>query len=73
MCLEEENKIPQIGNSTVVQWIGFHVFTAKGLDLIPGWETKILQAMPHSTTTTPALPPKSPQIWDSCSQRYLCS
>lgn len=48
MCLEEENKIPQIGNSMVVQWIGLYIFTAKGLDLIPGWGTKILETAWHN-------------------------
>ena len=72
MCLEEENEIPQTGNSTVVQWIGLHIFTAKGLDSIPGWGTKILQAMPHSTSSPPS-PKRIPQIWDSCSKRHMCS
>ena len=72
VCLEEENEIPQTGNSTVVQWIGLHIFTAKGLDSIPGWGTKILQAMPHSTSSPPS-PKRIPQIWDSCSKRHMCS
>ena len=28
----------------MVQWLGFCALTAEGLGLIPGWETKILQA-----------------------------
>ena len=31
-------------NSLVVQWLGLHTFTIKGLDSIPGRGTKILQA-----------------------------
>ena len=27
----------------VVQWLGLHAFTTEGLDLIPGWGTKIPQ------------------------------
>ena len=34
-------------SSLVVQQLGLHVFTAKGLGSIPGQETKILQAMQH--------------------------
>ena len=29
----------------MVQWLGLHAFTAKGLDSIHGWQTKIPQAM----------------------------
>ena len=32
-------------NYLVVQWLGLCAFTAKGLGLIPGWGTKIPQAM----------------------------
>lgn len=32
------------GNSPVVQWVAHGALTAKGAGLIPGWETKILQA-----------------------------
>ena len=31
-------------NSLVVQWLGLHTFTIKGLDSIPGQGTKIFQA-----------------------------
>ena len=30
-------------NSLEVQWSGLHAFTAKGLNSVPGWGTKILQ------------------------------
>ena len=33
------------GNSPVVQWLGLCTFTAKGPGSIPGWGTKIPQAM----------------------------
>ena len=29
----------------MVQWLGLHSLTAKNSGLIPGWGTKILQAM----------------------------
>ena len=34
-----------MGNSQAVQWLGHLTFTAKGLGSIPGWGTKIPQAM----------------------------
>ena len=37
------------GNSLVVQWLELRAFTAMGLGLIPGWGTKIMQAVWHST------------------------
>ena len=33
------------GNFLVVQWLEFHDFTAKGTGSIPGWRTKIPQAL----------------------------
>ena len=33
------------GNSLVGQWLGLHASTARGPGLIPGWGTKILQAV----------------------------
>ena len=33
-----------MGDSLVVQWLGFHAFTAKGPGSIPGQGTNILQA-----------------------------
>ena len=35
------------GNSLAVQWLGLHAFIAKGSGSIPGWGTKIPQAMRH--------------------------
>ena len=35
------------GNSLAVQWLGLCAFTAEGSGLIPGWGTKIPQAMQH--------------------------
>ena len=32
-------------NSLAVQWLGLHAFTVKGLSSIPGWGTKIPQAV----------------------------
>ena len=29
----------------MVQWLGLHALTAKGLDSVPGWRTKFPQAM----------------------------
>ena len=35
----------QSGNSLEVQWSGPCTFTAEGMGSIPGWGTKILQAL----------------------------
>ena len=35
------------GNSLVVQWLGLRTLTAKDLGLIPGWGTKMPQAVWH--------------------------
>ena len=32
-------------NSQAIQWLGLHASTAGGMGLIPGWGTKILNAM----------------------------
>ena len=40
----KELKKKLIGNSLVVQWLGFRAFIAKGPGSIPGRGTKILQA-----------------------------
>ena len=32
------------GNYPATQWLGLHALTAKSLDSIPGWETKVPQA-----------------------------
>ena len=34
-----------LGNSLAVQWLGLPAFTAEGLSLIPGWGSKISQAV----------------------------
>ena len=34
-----------IGNSLVVQWLELQTFTAEGVGSVPGWGTKIPQAM----------------------------
>ena len=34
-----------LGNSLLIQWLGFHTFTAQGQGSIPDQETKIPQAM----------------------------
>ena len=34
----------ELGNSLVVQWLGLHAFTAKGMGSIPSQGTKIPQA-----------------------------
>ena len=34
-----------LGNSLAVQWLGLPAFTAEGLSLIPGWGSKIPQAV----------------------------
>ena len=36
-----------LGTSLVVQWLGLHIFTAKGPGSVPGQGTKIPQAMWH--------------------------
>ena len=35
-------------NSPAIQWLGLCTLTAGGMALIPGWETKILQAAWYS-------------------------
>ena len=35
------------GNSLKVQWLGLHAFIAKGLGSIPGWGTRIPQAVSY--------------------------
>ena len=47
MTLLANAKIPDLGNSLVVQWLGLHIFTASGLGSIPGQGTKIPQAASH--------------------------
>ena len=48
------NNISDEGNSLVVHhWLGLHVFTAKGVGSIPGWETAILQAAQHGGKKKP--------------------
>ena len=42
------------GNSLAAQWLGLHAFTAEGAGSIPGWGTKILQAVQHGQS-----PPKN--------------
>ena len=39
------NKKAGLGNSLEVQWLGHGALTAEGPGLIPGWRTKIPQAM----------------------------
>ena len=36
------------GSSLVVQWLGLRAFTAESLGSIPGWGTKIPQAVWHA-------------------------
>ena len=38
-------KTDPLGNSPAVQWLGLGAFTARGVGSIPGWGTKIPQAM----------------------------
>ena len=38
-------KIGFVGNSLTVQWLGLHAFTAEGTGSVPGWGTKIPQAV----------------------------
>ena len=37
-------KLPTLGNSLAVQWLGHRAFTAEGMGSIPGWGDKIQQA-----------------------------
>ena len=39
------SNICSTGNSLEVQWLGLHASMAGGTSSIPGWETKILQAL----------------------------
>ena len=41
----DHTKILVAGNSLVVQWLGLWAFAAKDLHSIPGWVTKVLQAV----------------------------
>ena len=43
--IELFSKMPRLGNSLVVQWLGLGTFTAKGPGSVPGRGTKIPQAM----------------------------
>ena len=45
MTLLANAKIPDLGNSLVVQWLGLHAFIAEGPGSIPGQGTKIPQAV----------------------------
>ena len=47
-AIEIKAKTNKWENSLAVQWLGLHAFPAEGLDIIPGWGTKILQAAWHS-------------------------
>ena len=38
-------KLPLLGTFLVVQWLRLHASTAGGMGSIPGWGTKIPQAM----------------------------
>ena len=40
----------------MVQWLGFHAFTADGAASIPGQEIKTLQAMQHGQNKVLKLP-----------------
>ena len=37
------------GTSLVIQWLRHHTSTARGMGLIPGWGTKIMQAIQPPT------------------------
>ena len=40
-----EKSSQEFGDSLAVQWLRFHVFVAKDLDSVSGWETKIPQVV----------------------------
>ena len=42
---KEKKKRIGVENSLMVQWLGLYSFTAEGVGSIPGWGTKILQAV----------------------------
>ena len=44
-CLSNFKKGKGCGTSLVVQWLGLHPSTTRGMGSIPGWGTKILHAM----------------------------
>ena len=46
-CLLEAVKDKTARNSLAVQWLGLQAFTAEGVGSIPGWGTKIPQAVWH--------------------------
>ena len=52
--ISSDFKSQYFGNSLVVQWLEVRVLTAKGPALIPGQETKILQAMRCGGKKTPS-------------------
>jgi len=41
LCVAIRLKWEALGTSLVVQWLGLHAFTAKGVGSIPDWGTKI--------------------------------
>ena len=47
-------------NSLAVQWLGLCTFIARALGSIPGWGTKILQALKHNRKQK-ARSPKQPE------------
>ena len=45
-------QLRNIWNSLAVKWLGLHYFTAEAPGSVPGWETKIPQAMWHGQNKT---------------------
>ena len=45
-------QLRNIRNSLAVKWLGLRDFTAKAPGSVPGWETKIPQAMWHGQNKT---------------------
>ena len=56
------NNGPNLGTSLAVQWLRLCASTGGGASLIPGWETKILQAV-RSSQKVKKKNSQSPQYW----------
>ena len=52
VCLSNFKKGKGCGTSLVVQWLGLHPSTTRGMGSIPGWGTKILHDARHGQNNT---------------------
>ena len=55
----------------MVQWLGLRAFTAMGASSVPGWGTKIPQAVRHSQKKTKKKVTRGNQRWASLVAQWL--